>query len=50
MSLDIETRIAGSNDVQIENKVSEPPKPNTRVYSEGFFLFRKKNWENEVPP
>ena len=25
-----------------ENQVSEPPKSDTRVYSEGFYLFRKK--------
>ena len=33
-----------------ENQVSEPPKPDTRVYFEGFCLFRKKIGENKVLP
>ena len=33
-----------------ENQVSEPPKRDTRVYPEGFGLFRIFFGENEVPP
>ena len=32
------------------NQVSEPPKPNTRVYFDGFCLFRQKIGENKVLP
>ena len=34
-----------------ENQFLEPPNPDTRVYSEGLCIFRKKkNCKNEVPP